>query len=239
MIELIGLTKRYDSVVAVDDLNLTVAAGEVFGFIGPNGAGKTTTIRMMMGLIQPTAGRVILGGYDLANQPSAAKQLCGFVPDRPHIYDKLTGSEFLDFVAGLYGVPDGEVPERRTQLLDMFDLTEWANELVETYSHGMKQRVVLAAALIHAPKLLVLDEPLVGMDPRGARLLKSTLRQLAGSGATVFVSTHSLALAQELCDRIGIIAGGRLTALGSLAELRALAGAAQDTQLEDVFLRLT
>jgi ABC-2 type transport system ATP-binding protein len=239
MIELIGLTKRYGKVVAVDDLSLSVAAGEVFGFLGPNGAGKTTTIRMMMGLVQPTAGQIRLGGFDLGTEGLAAKGLCGFVPDRPHIYDKLTGAEFLDFVAGLYGVLPAEARERRTQLLAMFDLTEWAHELVETYSHGMKQRTVMAAALIHAPRLLVLDEPLVGMDPRGARLLKHTLRELSRTGVTVFVSTHSLGLAEELCDRIGIIVGGRLQAVGSLAELGTLASLPHDTPLEDIFLKLT
>lgn len=239
MIELIGLTKRYDRVVAVDDLNLTVGAGEVFGFLGPNGAGKTTTIRMMMGLLAPTAGTIRLGGYDLATDAIAAKGLCGFVPDRPHIYEKLTGAEFLEFVAGLYSVPAQEARERGGQLLEMFDLADWASELVETYSHGMKQRVVMAAALIHAPRVLVLDEPLVGMDPRGARLLKTTLRQLARSGATVFVSTHSLGLAEELCDRIAIISRGKLEALGDLAELRSLAGTPDAAHLEDVFLRLT
>jgi ABC-2 type transport system ATP-binding protein len=239
MIELTGLTKRYGKVVAVDDLSLSIAAGEVFGFLGPNGAGKTTTIRMMMGLVQPTAGQIRLGGFDLGTEDLAAKGLCGFVPDRPHIYEKLTGAEFLDFVAGLYGVAPAEARELLTQLLAMFDLTEWAHELVETYSHGMKQRTVMAAALIHAPRLLVLDEPLVGMDPRGARLLKHTLRELSRTGVTVFVSTHSLGLAEELCDRIGIIVGGRLQAVGSLAELGALASLPRDTPLEDIFLKLT
>lgn len=239
MIELIGLTKRYGSVVAVDDLNLSVAGGEVFGFLGPNGAGKTTTIRMMMGLIEPTAGTIRLGGYDLATDACAAKSLCGFVPDRPHIYEKLTAGEFLEFVAGLYGVPAEDARLRREQLLEMFDLSEWAGELVETYSHGMKQRTVMAAALIHAPRLLVLDEPLVGMDPQGARLLKTTLRQLARSGATVFVSTHSLGLVEELCDRIGVIVRGSLRALGTLPELRSMAGSPKEAHLEDVFLKLT
>ncbi len=239
MIELTGLTKRYGGVVAVDNLNLSVDEGEVFGFLGPNGAGKTTTIRMMMGLIEPTAGTVRLGGFDLTSNARAAKQLCGFVPDRPHIYEKLTGAEFLDFVAGLYGVPVREAVERRCELLAMFDLTDWADELVETYSHGMKQRAVMAAALIHAPRLLVLDEPLVGMDPRGARLLKTTLRQLAGSGATVFVSTHSLGLVEELCDRIGVIVRGKLNAIGTLTELRSSAGTPRNATLEEVFLRLT
>jgi ABC-2 type transport system ATP-binding protein len=191
---------------------------------------------MMMGLTSRPQAR-FAGGYDSSTR--AAKELCGFVPDRPYIYEKLTGAEFLEFVAGLYGVAADEARERRAELLEMFDLTEWANELIENYSHGMKQRAVMAAALIHAPRILVLDEPLVGMDPRGARLLKTTLSQLARSGATVFVSTHSLGLVEELCDRIGIIVRGKLEALGTLAELRCAAGSPKEAELEDVFLKLT
>jgi ABC-2 type transport system ATP-binding protein len=239
MIELIGLTKRYGTTLAVDDLNLTVAAGEIFGFLGPNGAGKTTTIRMMMGLLQPTAGTVRLAGHDLATDDIAAKRLCGFVPDRPHIYEKLTGAEFLDFVAGLYLVPIAVATPRRDQLLQMFDLTQWATELVESYSHGMKQRLVMAAALIHAPRLLIVDEPMVGMDPRGARLLKRTFRQLARGGVTVFMSTHSLEVAEETCDRIGIINEGRLIAIGTVDELRRQAGSHSNSRLETIFLKLT
>ncbi len=239
MIELIGLTKKYGSTLAVDDLNLTVAAGEIFGFLGPNGAGKTTTIRMMMGLLQPTAGKVRLAGHDLATDDIAAKQLCGFVPDRPHIYEKLTGAEFLDFVAGLYLVPGAVAAVRRDELLQMFDLTQWAAELVESYSHGMKQRLVMAAALIHAPRLLIVDEPMVGMDPRGARLLKRTFRQLARSGVTVFMSTHSLEVAEETCDRIGIINDGHLIAIGTVDELRRQAGSHSNSRLETIFLTLT
>ena len=239
MIELIGLTKRYANTLAVDDLNLTVAAGEIFGFLGPNGAGKTTTIRMMMGLLQPSSGRVRLAGHDLATDDIAAKQLCGFVPDRPHIYEKLTGAEFLDFVAGLYHVPAAVAVPRRDQLLQMFDLTQWATELVESYSHGMKQRLVMAAALIHAPRLLIVDEPMVGMDPRGARLLKRTFRQLARSGVTVFMWTHSLEVAEETCDRIGIINEGRLIAIGTVDELRRQAGSHSNSRLETIFLKLT
>jgi len=239
MIELIGLTKRYGTTLAVDDLNLTVAAGEIFGFLGPNGAGKTTTIRMMMGLLQPTAGKVRLAGHDLASDDIAAKQLCGFVPDRPHIHEKLTGAEFLDFVAGLYRVPGAVAAARRDELLQMFDLTQWATELVESYSHGMKQRLVMAAALIHAPRLLIVDEPMVGMDPRGARLLKRTFRQLARTGVTVFMSTHSLEVAEETCDRIGIINEGRLIAMGTVDELRRQAGSHSNSRLETIFLKLT
>ncbi len=239
MIRLISLTKQYGNMLAVDDLNLQVHAGEVFGFLGPNGAGKTTTIRMMMGLLQPTAGTVMLGGHDLARDDLAAKQMCGFVPDRPHIYEKLTGAEFLDFVAGLYQVPAAAAATRREELLELFDLTAWATELVESYSHGMKQRLVLAAALIHAPRLLIVDEPMVGMDPRGARLLKRTFRQLARSGVTVFMSTHSLEVAEETCDRIGIINQGRLIAVGTIDELRRQAGSHSSSKLETIFLKLT
>ena len=239
MIELINLTKRYGQTLAVDDLNLTVPAGHVFGFLGPNGAGKTTTIRMMMGLLQPTFGAVRLGGHDLAREPLAAKQMCGFVPDRPHLYEKLSGAEFLDFVAGLYHVAPAVARQRRDELLEMFDLTQWASELVESYSHGMKQRLVMAAALIHAPRLLIVDEPMVGMDPRGARLLKRTFRQLARSGVTVFMSTHSLEVAEETCDRIGIINQGRLIAVGTVDELRRQAGGHSGSRLEAIFLKLT
>jgi ABC-2 type transport system ATP-binding protein len=239
MIELRNLTKRFGETMAVHDLTLKVEAGEVFGFLGPNGAGKTTTIRMMMGLLQPTSGSVSLAGYDLVHDGLAAKQLCGFVPDRPHVYEKLTGAEFLDFVAGLYSVPPAMSTRRRDDLLDMFDLTEWATELVESYSYGMKQRLVMAAALIHAPRLLIVDEPMVGMDPRGARLLKRTFRQLARSGVTVFMSTHSLEVAEETCDRIGIINHGQLIALGTMEQLRRQAGSHASSKLEAVFLKLT
>jgi ABC-2 type transport system ATP-binding protein len=239
MIELQQLRKLYGSLVAVDDISLSVRAGEVFGCLGPNGAGKTTTIRMMMGLLQPTAGRVVLGGHDLAREPIAAKRICGFVPDRPHLYEKLTGAEFLDFVSGLYQVPEAVARRRRDELLELFDLADWATELIESYSHGMKQRVVMGAALIHAPRILVVDEPMVGLDPRGARLLKRTFRRLARDGVTIFMSTHSLEVAQETCDRIGIIDEGRLIAVGTVDELRALAGGQSDADLEAIFLRLT
>jgi ABC-2 type transport system ATP-binding protein len=237
MIELERLTKRYGAFTAVDDLTLQVARGEIFGFLGPNGAGKTTTIRMMMGLLRPTEGRVRLGGYDLAEQPLEAKRLSGFVPDRPFLYEKLTAVELLRFCADLYEVPATVREARIEKLLGIFDLTEWAGELIESYSHGMKQRLAFAAALLHEPQLLVVDEPMVGMDPRGARVLRSLLRSLALGGTTLFLSTHSLEVAEALCDRIGIIQSGRLIAIGTLDELRSRAGDAQ--RLEEVFLKLT
>jgi len=239
MIRLENLSKRYSQVLAVDRLNLFVNEGEIFGFLGPNGAGKTTTIRMMMGLLQPTSGRIELGGHDLHRDPIAAKRLCGFVPDRPHVYEKLTGAEFLDFVAGLYHVPQEATLGRRGQLLELFDLEAWSDELIESYSHGMKQRLVMAASLIHSPRMLIVDEPMVGMDPRGARLLKEIFRTLARQGTTIFMSTHSLEVAEETCERIGIIHQGRLIALGTMEELRQQAGHKADSRLEAVFLSLT
>lgn len=239
MIALQGLTKCFGHTRAVDGIDLEVRDGEVFGFLGPNGAGKTTTIRMMMGLMQPDAGRVCLGGFDLRHDPIAAKQICGFVPDRPHVYEKLTGGEFLDFVAELYGVAAADRHRRRERLLELFDLAPWSSELIETYSHGMKQRLVMAAALIHRPRVLVVDEPMVGMDPRGARLLKQLFRSLAREGATVFMSTHSLEVAEETCDRIAIIQNGRIIALGSMEELRRQAGSDAGSRLESIFLSLT
>jgi ABC-2 type transport system ATP-binding protein len=194
---------------------------------------------MMMGLLQPTAGSIRLGGHDLAREPIAAKQMCGFVPDRPHLYEKLTGAEFLDFVAGLYSVPPDVAAQRRDELLELFDLSDWGAELIESYSHGMKQRATMAAALIHAPRILIVDEPMVGLDPRGARLLKRTFRQLARGGVTIFMSTHSLEVAQETCDRIGIINEGKLIAVGTVDELRRAAGSHADANLEAIFLKLT
>lgn len=237
MIQLEHLTKRYGSFTAVDDLNLQLSEGEIFGFLGPNGAGKTTTIRMMMGLLKPTAGRIRLGGHDLATAPLAAKAISTFVPDRPFVYEKLTGREFLHFVGGLYRVPEELYRERASESLDFFRLSDWGDELVENYSHGMKQRLVVAAALLPDPKILVVDEPMVGMDPIGARMFKALLRSLTLKGKTVFMSTHSLEVAEELCDRIGIILGGKLIALGTLDELQRQAG--QEGRLEDIFLKLT
>lgn len=239
MIDVRDLTKRYGQTTAVDRLSLSIGAGEIFGFLGPNGAGKTTTIRMLMGLLQPSAGTVELGGHDLHTQPLRAKALCGFVPDRPHVYEKLTGAEYLDFAADLYGVDEEAKARRRERLLEIFDLAEWRGELAESYSHGMKQRLVMAGALMHAPRVLVVDEPTVGMDPRGARLLKRIFRDLAAGGATVFMSTHSLEVAEELCDRVGIIQRGRLIALGTIDELRAEAGREHHSSLESLFLHIT
>ncbi len=198
MIDLERVTKRYGAFTAVDDLSLTVARGEIFGFLGPNGAGKTTTIRMMMGLLLPTSGRIRLGGFDLSESPIDAKRLAGFVPDRPFLYEKLTALELLRFCGDLYEVEPRTREERIHKLLELFDLDEWAGELIESFSHGMKQRLAFCAALLHEPRLLVVDEPMVGMDPRGARMLRSLLRSLAPSGTTLFLSTPRLGVAEAL-----------------------------------------
>jgi ABC-2 type transport system ATP-binding protein len=224
VIEIRSLRKSYGPIVAVDDLDLEVPPGCVFGFLGRNGAGKTTTIRMMMGLLEPTAGTVLLGGHDIRRAPEAAKATAGFLPDHPYLYDKLTGDELLRFVAGLYGIAPREAAARSQVLLADFALGDRGDELTETYSHGMKQRLALAAALIHRPRILVLDEPMVGLDPQGALDFRRLLVQLANDGVTIFLSTHSLAVAEELCSRIGVLDRGRLVALGSLEELRARAG---------------
>jgi ABC-2 type transport system ATP-binding protein len=244
MIRFEALRKLYGAIVAVDDLSFEVEPGEIFGFLGPNGAGKTTTIRMMMGLLAPTSGTVLLGGHDIGREAEAAKAITGYVPDQPFLYDKLTALEFLRFVGGLYAVEAGERERRGADLLEEFGLVDRGEELIETYSHGMKQRLALAAALMHRPKILVLDEPMVGMDPQGGLALRRLLGALAASGVTIFLSTHSLGVAEEVCDRIGILDRGRLVAIGSLHELRAHAtgGRARerfDASLEEVFLRLT
>jgi ABC-2 type transport system ATP-binding protein len=238
------LRKTYGRLVALDELSLDVAPGTVLGFLGRNGAGKTTTIRMMVGQLEPTAGTVLLDGHDIRRAPEAAKAVTGYLPDRPHLYDKLTGHEYLAFVAGLYGVPRREARDRSGALLEELDLVRHADALVETLSHGMKQRLALAGALVHRPRVLVLDEPMVGLDPEGALELRRMLRRLAGEGVTVFLSTHSLAVAEDVSTRIAILDRGRLVALGSLAELRVQARAAAgnghvpevDPTLEDVFL---
>ncbi len=238
MIELNDLTKRYGSTLAVDRLSLSVEKGEIFGFIGPNGAGKTTTIRMMAGVLGPTAGTVRISGIDMDSEPEAAKRLIGFIPDRPFLYEKLTGMEFLRFVSDLYGFTDGLFRKRAEELLIRFSLYDWSDHLIEAYSHGMKQRLIIASALLHEPRVIIVDEPMVGLDPAGIRMVKDLLRELAEGGTTIFMSTHTLEIAEDLCNRIGVIHHGRLVALGSTGDLR---GTAQlrEGDLEDVFLRLT
>jgi ABC-2 type transport system ATP-binding protein len=238
MIQLSGLTKKYGSFTAVDRISLRVPKGALYGFLGPNGAGKTTTLRMIAGILRPTAGQVLIGGDDVARHPLAAKMRLGFIPDRPFVYDKLTGAEFLRFVAGLYG-QDGPMVERRLdELLDVFELATWKNELIESYSHGMRQKLIISSALIHRPEVIVVDEPMVGLDPRAARLLKDLFRGFVDRGGTVLMSTHTLEMAEALCDQMAIIQGGRIVAHGAMADLRRQHDAG-DLGLEDLFLRLT
>jgi ABC-2 type transport system ATP-binding protein len=238
MIRIIDLRKQYGRLAAVDKLNIEVAPGEIFGFLGPNGAGKTTTIRVMMGILRASSGRVILGGHDVEQEPQQAKAIAGFIPDRPFIYEKLSGREFLTFIAKLHGMESARRERRIDELLEYFELSNWQDELVEGFSHGMKQRLVLCAALVHEPRILIVDEPMVGLDPKGARTIKNLFRSLAEAGTTVFLSTHSLSVAEEVCHRIGIIQKGHLIASGSMADIYRLTRV-HDSNLEDVFLELT
>jgi ABC-2 type transport system ATP-binding protein len=237
MIELIDVTKRYGTKLAVDRLTLTVSGGELFAFLGPNGAGKTTTIKMLCGLLFPTSGTVRVGGFDLQAQGDQARQLIAFVPDTPFLYDKLTGREFLQFIADMYGMAPEHGREQIEKMIATFELAAFVDDLTERYSHGMRQRTVFASALLHEPKVLIVDEPTVGLDPKSIRLLKDLLRQQAERGTTVFLSTHSLDIAQELAHRIGVVNNGRLIGCGTLDVLRKQADL--EGTLEEVFLKLT
>ncbi len=238
MITVKGLTKHYGPITAVDNLDLSVEKGEIFGFIGPNGAGKTTTIKMLAGIMAPDKGTVEIGGYDMFNDPENAKRIIGFIPDRPFLYEKLTGMEFLRFTADLYGVEDKRFFTKAKDLLMTFSIWDWGNELIESYSHGMKQRLIMCAALLHDPQVVIVDEPMVGLDPRGIKLVKDLFRKLGESGVTVFLSTHTLEVAQDLCHRIGVIHKGTVIARGSTKDLQRLAHV-EERDLEAVFLRLT
>lgn len=238
LIDAENLTKKFGTLTAVEDLTLHVEEGEVFGFLGPNGAGKTTTIKMMAGVLKPTSGSVIIDGMDIAKEPEKVKRCIGFIPDRPYLYEKLTGMEFLKFIAGLYGMDHASsLPTRIRDLLELFDLTHWSDELIESYSHGMKQRLVMCSALLPQPKVLIVDEPMVGLDPRGARLVKDIFVEASLKKTTIFMSTHSLEVAAEVCQDIAIIQAGKIIARGSSEELRKAAGV--DGSLERVFLKLT
>ena len=238
MIAIHDLVKQYGKFTAVDGVSLNVGSGEIHGFLGPNGAGKTTTLRMIGGLLKPTSGSILVNGHDLSREPEAAKASLGFIPDRPFIYEKLTAGEFLRFHAGLYGMDGNGVGERVREMLGLFELGRWEHELVESFSHGMKQRLVMSAAFLHRPRSIVVDEPMVGLDPRGARLIKDVFRKMSQRGVAILMSTHTLEVAQEMCDRISIILKGRIIARGTVDELRHLAGGA-DEHLTEVFLKLT
>lgn len=238
MLELVDVTKRYGGFTAVRALNFSVPRGEIFGFLGPNGAGKTTTIRMVSGVLLPNEGRILIGGDDLAATPERAKYRIGYIPDRPYLYEKLTGSEFLRFVAGLWG-RDGEESEARAhRLLELFSLSQWQDELVESYSHGMRQKLLISSALVHQPELIVVDEPMVGLDPKSARILKDLLRTYVDNGGTVFLSSHTLEVVEVLCDDLAIIHEGSIIARGTMEELRTQAQAGE-AGLEEIFLKVT
>lgn len=239
MIRLEGLTKNYGSFVAVDHISLDVPRGALYGFLGPNGAGKTTTLRMIAGILRPTAGRVLLGDDDVHREPLIAKRRLGYIPDRPFVYDKLTGAEFLRFVAGLYGQAGDGIERRMDELLEVFELSSWKDELVESYSHGMRQKLIISSALIHRPDYIVVDEPMVGLDPKAARLLKDIFRQFVEHGGTVLMSTHTLEVAEAMCDGIAIIQHGKIVAAGTMAEIREQTATGHQVGLEELFLKLT
>jgi len=238
MIAIHDLVKRYGQFTAVDGVSLDVQPGQIHGFLGPNGAGKTTTLRMIAGLLKPTSGSVAVNGHDMAQEPEQAKASLGFIPDRPFIYEKLTAGEFLRFHGGLYGMNGNGIGDRVREMLELFELGRWENELVESFSHGMKQRVVMCAAFLHRPRAVIVDEPMVGLDPRGARLIKDVFRTMSARGVALLMSTHTLEVAQEMCDRISIILKGRIIASGTVPEIRAM-GDRHDDQLTSVFLKLT
>ena len=238
MIRLNAVVKYYGQFPAVKGLDLHIRRGELFGLLGPNGAGKTTTMRMIAGIVAPTRGTIEIGGVDIFKDPMIAKAKMGFIPDRPFVYDKLTGAEFLRFSAALYGHEGSGVETLIDQLLDLFELTRWKDELTESYSHGMRQKLIISGAFVHRPELVVVDEPMVGLDPKSARLLKTLFRRYVERGGTVLMSTHTLEIVEGFCDRVGIIRQGELAACGTLDELRHDA-AAHDAGLEELFLRLT
>ena len=232
-----NLTKRFGDKTAVAGLNLDIPAGEFFCFLGPNGAGKTTTIKMLTGLARPDEGSAVVGGCDVQKDPVAAKALLGYIPDTPFLYEKLTGREFMRFVAGLYRLPAASYDGRAEELLDVFQIRDVGDQLIESYSHGMRQKLSFASCFLHEPKVVVVDEPWVGLDPRNIRFVKEFLAQRTREGATVFMSTHSLGVIEDAADRIGIIHHGRLLHVGTVDEIKALAR--DPGSLEDVFLELT
>jgi ABC-2 type transport system ATP-binding protein len=239
MIETIHLGHSYGDFPAVIDLNLNIQAGELFGFLGPNGAGKSTTMRMLAGLLRPSAGTAILAGHDICKDALSARRVVGFMPDELTLYEKLTGSEFLRFIGGLYGLRDSEVETRSRPLLSLLGMEDKKDQLIQGYSHGMRQKIGLACALLHEPHILLMDEPLSGLDPRSARLVKDVLRSFCQKGGTVMLSTHTLEIAERMCYRVGIIDHGHLIAAGRIDELRVQEHTAANTSLEDLFLQLT
>ena len=238
MIKLQNVKKKFGNFTAVDNLTLTVPKGEFFGFLGPNGAGKTTTIKMIVGLFAPTSGSILVNGYDIVKQPMEAKQSIGYVPDIPFLYEKLTGREFLYFIGGLFKIPKLTLHDRAAELIDHFEIGNWIDKRTEDYSQGMKQRITIAAALLHHPKVIIIDEPMIGLDPRSAKIVRDTLRTQSQNGISILMSTHSLPVAEELCDRIGIINNGKLVFCDTREQLQ-LDKEQHDGKFESVFLEVT
>jgi ABC-2 type transport system ATP-binding protein len=238
MIELLNITKSYGNKKAVDDLSLTIGKGEFFGFLGPNGAGKTTTIKIMTGLLKPDDGITRICGIDVIKEPERAKMKIGYVPDAPYLYERLTAREYLEFTGGLYNLPTDKIQRQIEWVFELFGMNGWADRRCEEYSHGMRQKVIFGAAFVHEPEVLIIDEPMVGLDPQSMRLIKDMLKLFAKQGTTVFVSTHTLSVAEELCDKIGIVNSGKMIVCGTLSELRNTA-AAKGENLEGLFLNLT
>ena len=236
MIKFDNVSKKYGDFTAVKDLDIEIKAGEVFGFLGPNGAGKTTSIKMAVGLLAPVAGRVLINGIDVQKEPVKAKKLMGYIPDTPYIYEKLTAWEFMSLVGGLFGIEENEVIKQSQKYFDIFNIGDWAHDRAEEYSHGMRQKIVLAASLMHEPDVIIIDEPMVGLDPQSQKVVKDVLRSKAEEGRTIFMSTHTLTIAEEICDRVGIINNGQLLMVETIEELSKKLG---EGKLEELFLNLT
>ena len=237
MLELINLTKKFGNFTAVNNLNLKVEAGDFFGFLGQNGAGKTTTIKMISGLYTASSGKVLINGYDIVSEPIKAKSLIGYIPDQPFIYEKLTGREFLYFSGGLYSIDKRKLKIKIEETIEKLEIGDWVDKRTEEYSQGMKQRITIASALLHNPMLLVVDEPMIGLDPQSALIVKNILKEKAQNGAAVFMSTHSLNVAEEICTRIGIIKDGNMIFSDTNEVLETIKGS--DHSLESLFLHLT
>ncbi|MFH1074135.1 MAG: ABC transporter ATP-binding protein [Candidatus Firestonebacteria bacterium] len=238
MIKIENITKKYGNFTAVDNLSLDIKKGEIFGFLGPNGAGKTTTLKMMTGLLKINSGKITIGGHDITDNPIEVKKIIGFIPDRPYIYEKLTGKEFLDFIAGIYHLEFEKKESKIKKLLHLFELDTWGDELIESYSLGMKQKIVMAGNILHDPDVYIVDEPMVGLDPKSAKIVKEIFIDLGKSGKTLFISTHSLEIVESLCGTIGIIMNGKMITKGTIKEVKEMAKT-EKSGLEDIFLSLT
>lgn len=239
MIKIENLTKKFGDFKAVDGLDLHIRPGEIFGFLGPNGAGKTTTVKILSGIMRPTSGNVYIAGFDVDKQPEEAKKCLAYIPDEPFVYPKLTAWEFMRFIGDIYRIPEEEQKKRIPELFELFELSSYADGLLEGYSHGMKQKLLIASVLLRKPKAVLFDEPTVGLDPKSIRRFKNLLGEMAKSGAAVFMCTHILDMAEKLCTEVGIIFEGKLIAKGTVGEIRSAAHSGEGSSLDDIFLKLT